>query len=225
MADKLLLLTMFVMLTLPGLGFANRVPLWLTVLVISRDVAIVLTVAIVNLAVTRRTFAPSFLGKVATATYILTGVVTLYENYRGAVVAAGARRSSMRRSRSRSPRARTTSMTVWASGAEEREGVVSAGYDAIAIFFLKYAIVDVRPSSSVTFGSQPSSVRARVMSGWRTFGSSVGSGLKTSRLFDPVILMMQPRHVGDRHLVRVADVDRVVRRRLHQPQDARRPDR
>ena len=81
MADKLLLLTMFVMLTLPGLGFANRVPLWLTVLVISRDVAIVLTVTVVNLAVTRRTFKPSLLGKTATATYIVTGVVTLYENY------------------------------------------------------------------------------------------------------------------------------------------------
>jgi cardiolipin synthase len=83
MADKLLLLTMFVMLTMPGLGFANRLPLWLTVLVISRDVAIVLTVAIVNLAVARRTFRPTLLGKAATATYILTGVVTLYQNYRG----------------------------------------------------------------------------------------------------------------------------------------------
>jgi cardiolipin synthase len=83
MADKLLLLTMFVMLTLPGLGLANHVPLWLTVLVISRDVAIVLTVAIVNLAVARRTFRPSLLGKTATAIYILTGVVALYENYRG----------------------------------------------------------------------------------------------------------------------------------------------
>ena len=41
-------------------------------------------------------------------------------------------------------------------------------------FFLKYSIVRARPSSSGTFGSQPSSVRARVMSGWRTFGSSVG---------------------------------------------------
>jgi cardiolipin synthase len=83
MADKLLLLTMFVMLTLPGLGFENHLPLWLTVLVISRDVAIVLTVAIVNLAVARRTFRPTLLGKAATAIYILTGVVTLYENYRG----------------------------------------------------------------------------------------------------------------------------------------------
>ena len=83
MADKLLLLTMFVMLTLPGLTLANHVPLWLTVIVISRDVAIVVTVAVVNLAVVRRTFRPSLLGKAATAVYILTGVCALYENYRG----------------------------------------------------------------------------------------------------------------------------------------------
>ena len=83
MADKLLLLTMFVMLTLPGLDVPNHVPLWLTVIVISRDVAIVMTVAVVNLAVGRRTFKPSMLGKGATAVFILTGVVALYENYRG----------------------------------------------------------------------------------------------------------------------------------------------
>ena len=83
MADKLLLTTMFVVLTLPLDHLANRIPLWLTLLVISRDVGIVATVAIVNLAVGRRTFMPSFLGKAATATYILTGVVTLYFNYLG----------------------------------------------------------------------------------------------------------------------------------------------
>ena len=81
MADKLLLATMFIVLTLPGLGLTSRIPLWLTVLVISRDVAIVLTVAIFNLAVARRTFTPSFLGKAATAVYLVTGVVTLYANY------------------------------------------------------------------------------------------------------------------------------------------------
>ena len=81
MADKLLVATMFVMLTLPGLGLVARVPLWLTVLVLSRDVAIVLTVAIVNLALSRRTFRPSFLGKAATAIYLITGVVTLFANY------------------------------------------------------------------------------------------------------------------------------------------------
>ena len=81
MADKLLLATMFIVLTLPGLGLTSRIPLWLTVLVISRDVAIVMTVAIFNLAVARRTFKPSPLGKVATAVYLVTGVVTLYANY------------------------------------------------------------------------------------------------------------------------------------------------
>jgi cardiolipin synthase len=83
MADKLLLVTTFVVLTLPGLGLANRLPVWLTVLVISRDVAIVLTVAVFNLAIARRTFRPSFLGKLATLIYILTGAVALYANYRG----------------------------------------------------------------------------------------------------------------------------------------------
>jgi cardiolipin synthase len=81
MADKILLVTMFVMLTVPGLGLVARIPLWLTVLVISRDIGIVLTVAVFNLAVARRTFRPSPLGKVATATYIVTGVVTLYANF------------------------------------------------------------------------------------------------------------------------------------------------
>jgi cardiolipin synthase len=81
MADKLLLVTMFVMLTLPGIGLSNRLPLWFTVLVISRDIAIVLTVAVINLAVGPRTFRPSIFGKIATATYILTGVVALYFNY------------------------------------------------------------------------------------------------------------------------------------------------
>lgn len=82
-ADKVLLVTTFVMLTIPGLGFANRLPLWLTVIVISRDMGIVLTVAVVNLAVARRTFKPSLLGKIATAIFVLTGVVTLYANYLG----------------------------------------------------------------------------------------------------------------------------------------------
>jgi cardiolipin synthase len=82
MADKILLLTMFVMLTVPNLGQVNRLPVWLTVLVISRDVGIVLTVAIFNLAVARRTFKPSIWGKAATGIYVITGVVTLYYNYR-----------------------------------------------------------------------------------------------------------------------------------------------
>jgi cardiolipin synthase (CMP-forming) len=83
MADKLLLVTTFVVLTLPGLGLANRLPLWLTVLIISRDVIIVLTVTIVNLAIGRRTFRPSIYGKTATATYILTAIFAMLFNYLG----------------------------------------------------------------------------------------------------------------------------------------------
>ena len=83
MADKLLLVTMFVMLTLPDVGSPNRLPVWFTVLVISRDVAIVATVAVVNLAIGPRTFRPSIYGKIATALYVVTGVAALYFNYLG----------------------------------------------------------------------------------------------------------------------------------------------
>ncbi|MPY91289.1 MAG: hypothetical protein GEU99_25685 [Luteitalea sp.] len=80
-ADKLLLVTAFVLLTLPLPHLLHRLPIWLTVLVLSRDVGIVATVAIFNLAVEQRTFRPSLYGKLATATYIATGVITLYYNY------------------------------------------------------------------------------------------------------------------------------------------------
>ncbi len=82
MADKLLLVTTFVVLTLPQIELTNHVPLWLTVLVISRDIVIVGVVAIVNLAVGPRTFRPSMLGKLATATFILANVVIMYFNWR-----------------------------------------------------------------------------------------------------------------------------------------------
>jgi cardiolipin synthase len=82
-ADKLLLVTTFIVLTLPNIGLVNRIPIWLTVLIISRDVGIVLTVAIVNLALGPRTFRPSALGKTATALFIFTCVVVMFFNYLG----------------------------------------------------------------------------------------------------------------------------------------------
>jgi len=83
MADKLLLVTTFVVLTLPAIPLINHLPLWLTVLVISRDVVIVGVVAIVNLAIGPRTFRPSIWGKMTTAAFILTSVAVMYFNYRG----------------------------------------------------------------------------------------------------------------------------------------------
>ena len=61
----------------------NHLPVWLTVLVISRDVIIVVTVAIVNVSIGRRTFTPTLLGKLATMVYILPAAVILYFNWLG----------------------------------------------------------------------------------------------------------------------------------------------
>jgi cardiolipin synthase (CMP-forming) len=81
MADKLLLTSAFIVLTVPGTTLVNRMPLWLTVIILSRDIAIVLTVAIVNLAIGPRTFKPSLLGKAATAIYIATALIFMICNY------------------------------------------------------------------------------------------------------------------------------------------------
>jgi cardiolipin synthase len=82
MADKLMLLAAFLMLTIPWTDLTNHMPLWLTILMISRDVVIIGVVAVVNLAVGPRTFRPSLIGKAATATYIVTAVVFMFFNYR-----------------------------------------------------------------------------------------------------------------------------------------------
>lgn len=82
-ADKLLLTATFITLTLPNIGLVNRVPIWLTVLIISRDIGIVVAVAIVNLAIGPRTFRPTLLGKSATALFIATCVVIMFFNYLG----------------------------------------------------------------------------------------------------------------------------------------------
>jgi cardiolipin synthase len=83
MADKLLLVTTFVVLTVPGTDLVNRFPLWLTILVITRDVVIVTTVAIVTAVMGVRSFRPSIYGKAATAVYVVTCVVLLSFNYLG----------------------------------------------------------------------------------------------------------------------------------------------
>ena len=82
-ADKLLIGATFIVLTLPNIGLVNRLPLWLTITVLSRDVGILLTVAIINLAVGPRTFRPSPLGKLATAVFVVSCVVVMFFNYLG----------------------------------------------------------------------------------------------------------------------------------------------
>lgn len=83
MADKLLLVTTFVVLTVPQTDLVVRFPLWLTILVISRDVVIVITVAIVNIVMGVRTFRPSIWGKIATAVYLVACVDLMWFNFLG----------------------------------------------------------------------------------------------------------------------------------------------
>ena len=76
------------------------------------------------------------------------------------------------------------------------------------------ASVRRRPSSNAISGSQPSSCRARVMSGCRTCGSSTGSASYTIWLDEPVEADHGLGQLEDRELTRVADVHRQVLARL-----------
>jgi len=78
-ADKLLLVTAYVVLTLPVKG-AITVPLWLTVLALSRDVLIVLIALLLYLGAGVRAFPPSLLGKATTFFHIVTIGVVLIAN-------------------------------------------------------------------------------------------------------------------------------------------------
>ena len=75
-ADKVLMTSSFIALTWGGAPVA--IPVWLTVVVLSRDAIIIVSVAIVNLTLGRRIFYPSLLGKLCTASQLLTiGLVLL----------------------------------------------------------------------------------------------------------------------------------------------------
>lgn len=79
-ADKLLLVSSFLVLSLPGLGMSPRMPIWLTVAVISRDVLLVTAVVIINLAVGRYFFPPSIYGKWTTTLQLLSVLLVLAGN-------------------------------------------------------------------------------------------------------------------------------------------------
>jgi cardiolipin synthase len=78
-ADKLLLGATYVVLTW-GPDLPCALPVWLTVLLLSRDAIIVVSVVVVNLAVERRVFYPSLLGKLSTAAQVVTAGLALLVN-------------------------------------------------------------------------------------------------------------------------------------------------
>jgi cardiolipin synthase len=81
MADKLLLSTSFILLTLPAAHLAVSIPLWLTLVVFGRDVIIVASAVAIALTTGFTKFDPTFFGKASTAVQILCVLVVLVVNY------------------------------------------------------------------------------------------------------------------------------------------------
>jgi cardiolipin synthase len=82
-ADKLLLVSSFAALTFGSLDLVVRIPLWLTITVISRDLLLVLSVLVFNLTIDRRAFPPSILGKCTTVVQLALVLLVLSSNFLG----------------------------------------------------------------------------------------------------------------------------------------------
>ncbi|HEX2251829.1 MAG TPA: CDP-alcohol phosphatidyltransferase family protein [Thermoanaerobaculia bacterium] len=76
-ADKLLLTSAYVLLTLEGVNPQLTIPLWVTVLVIGRDVLLLVTAASLYVALDIRRFPPSWMGKLTTVVQVAAVVLVL----------------------------------------------------------------------------------------------------------------------------------------------------
>ncbi len=79
-ADKLLMTTAFVMLTIPGMTSTGRhlpVPFWVTACVIGRDIAIIAVAGAISMMTNFRGFKPSWLGKASTFVQVTAVILIL----------------------------------------------------------------------------------------------------------------------------------------------------
>jgi cardiolipin synthase len=81
MADKILLTAAFVTLTVPSLPLVLHIPTWLTILTISRDTLIALSVLIIHMQTQHTQFPPTLLGKCTTAIQLVTVGVCMLANF------------------------------------------------------------------------------------------------------------------------------------------------
>lgn len=72
LADKFLLSTAFILLTIQSLGFRHAIPVWLTVVVIGRDFIILAGGAAVYYLRGPREFPPTVTGKISTVCQVVT---------------------------------------------------------------------------------------------------------------------------------------------------------
>ena len=66
LADKLLLVSGIVLLSLNNQPYLNRIPIWLTATILSRDVLLLIGLAVIHYVCGRMTVRPVIIGKVAT---------------------------------------------------------------------------------------------------------------------------------------------------------------
>jgi cardiolipin synthase len=76
-ADKLLLTSAYVMLAIPSQSGGLAIPVWVSILVIARDVLIVIMALILYLALDVGHFPPAMIGKVTTVVQVVTVVLVM----------------------------------------------------------------------------------------------------------------------------------------------------
>jgi cardiolipin synthase len=76
-ADKMLLMTAYVMLAISPEGGGVTIPVWVSILVIARDVLIVVIALILYLALDVSHFPPAMIGKVTTVVQVVTVVLVM----------------------------------------------------------------------------------------------------------------------------------------------------
>lgn len=79
-ADKLLLMSSYLFLAIPSYPAKVKVPVWLAVLVLSRDFLLLLVALLMILTSGKKAFPPTWCGKVTTVTLILTVLIVLCAN-------------------------------------------------------------------------------------------------------------------------------------------------
>jgi cardiolipin synthase (CMP-forming) len=84
-ADKLLLTSAYVVLSIPGLNRGAPIPVWVTVLVIARDVLTLAGALVLYLASGMKRFPPNLLSKITTAVQVVAVLLVLLSGIRPGV--------------------------------------------------------------------------------------------------------------------------------------------
>ena len=76
-ADKLLLMSAYIVLAIPGVHAGAAIPIWVTLLVIARDLIIVIFALVTYLALGLTRFRPTWISKVNTTVQVVVAILVL----------------------------------------------------------------------------------------------------------------------------------------------------